>query len=40
VRSAKRWPVVMAVAAWVVLFAVVCWLYIFPWLEGILPENF
>jgi hypothetical protein len=31
---------VMAVAAWVVLFAVVCWLYIFPWLEGILPENF
>jgi hypothetical protein len=40
VRSAKRWPVVLAVAAWVVLFAVVCWLYIFPWLEGILPENF
>lgn len=40
VRHAKRWPVVMAVAAWVVLFAVVCWLYIFPWLEGILPENF
>jgi hypothetical protein len=40
VRHDKRWPVVMAVAAWVVLFAVVCWLYIFPWLEGILPENF
>jgi hypothetical protein len=40
VRSAKRWPFVMAVAAWVVLFAVICWLYIFPWLEGILPENF
>jgi hypothetical protein len=36
----KRWPGVMAVAAWLVLFAVVCWLYIFPWLEGILPENF
>jgi collagen type III alpha len=40
VRRGKRWPVLMAVAAWVVLFAVVCWLYIFPWLEGILPENF
>jgi hypothetical protein len=40
VRHAKRWPVVMAVAAWLVLFAVVCWLYVFPWLEGILPENF
>jgi hypothetical protein len=39
-RHAKRWPVVMAVAAWVLLFAVVCWLYIFPWLERILPENF
>jgi hypothetical protein len=30
----------VAVAAWIVLFAVVCWLYVFPWLEGVLPENF
>jgi hypothetical protein len=39
-RRARRWPFRIAVAAWVVLFAVVCWLYFFPWLEGILPENF
>jgi hypothetical protein len=40
VRHARRWPFRVAVAAWVVLFAVVCWLYVFPWLEGVLPENF
>jgi len=40
VRRSRRWPFRIAVAAWVVLFAVVCWLYVFPWLEGILPENF
>ena len=40
VRHARRWPFRVAVASWVVLFAVVCWLYVFPWLEGILPENF
>jgi hypothetical protein len=40
VRQGRRWPVRVAVAAWIVLFAVVCWLYVFPWLEGVLPENF
>jgi hypothetical protein len=40
VRPGRRWPVRVAVAAWIVLFAVVCWLYLFPWLEGVLPENF
>jgi hypothetical protein len=40
VRRGRRWPFRVAVAAWIVLFAVVCWLYVFPWLEGVLPENF
>jgi len=39
-RVRRRWPLRMAILAWLVLFAVVCWLYIFPWLEGVLPENF
>src|SRR6266508_1518337 len=39
-RVRRRWPLRVAILAWVVLFAVVCWLYIFPWLEGVLPENF
>jgi len=39
-RVRRRWPLRMAVLAWIVLFAVVCWLYVFPWLEGVLPENF
>jgi hypothetical protein len=39
-RVRRRWPLRLAVLAWIVLFAVVCWLYIFPWLEGVLPENF
>jgi len=39
-RVRRRWPLRVAVLAWIVLFAIVCWLYIFPWLEGVLPENF
>jgi hypothetical protein len=39
-RGRNRWLLRVAVLAWIVLFAVVCWLYIFPWLEGVLPENF
>jgi hypothetical protein len=39
-RARSRWLVRLVVLAWIVLFAVVCWLYIFPWLEGVLPENF
>ena len=39
-RVRRRWPVRLAILAWIVLFAVICWLYVFPWLEGVLPENF
>jgi hypothetical protein len=39
-RRSQRWPIRIAIASWLVLFAVLCWLYFFPWLEGVLPENF
>jgi hypothetical protein len=39
-RRARAWPRVVAIIAWIVLLMVFCWYYVFPWLEGILPENF
>jgi hypothetical protein len=39
-RRRSNWPRVVALISWIVLLMVVCWFYLFPWLEGILPENF
>jgi hypothetical protein len=39
-RRARAWPRVVAIISWIVLLMVFCWYYVFPWLEGILPENF
>jgi hypothetical protein len=39
-RPHRAWPKVLAIVSWVVLLMVVCWFYVFPWLEGVLPENF
>ncbi|HZA84167.1 MAG TPA: hypothetical protein VFC13_22290, partial [Actinomycetes bacterium] len=39
-RPHRSWPKVVAIVSWIVLLMVVCWFYVFPWLEGVLPENF
>jgi hypothetical protein len=39
-RPRRSWPKAVAIISWIVLLMVVCWFYVFPWLEGVLPENF
>jgi hypothetical protein len=39
-RPPRSWPKAVAIISWIVLLMVVCWFYVFPWLEGVLPENF